>query len=229
MPNQFVTDPNLTNTLAGTLQLSGLGLTANQAGYPLQVVFTATNIGSPYTSGYLNASDSLTGLICTTTNVIVDKLRSTRVTLGPFGGLAPSRYEAVSLFSLNPLPAEYAGQTLDVFVGPDSEVGQYQVGQTFYPDPATVLEATFVVQGTAAHAPAGGLPAGVYGPPYPVTPSQAPTPTVPPPPSGPPQATLPHPPEVPPTTTPPVTPTPSRAELLFGLALVGLGVVALTK
>ncbi len=169
IPGQQVVDPNLPGiySIQDALQLSGLTVALATVGQAVQVVFTATNAGSGTFLGLAggaveNACDGITGLVATRAGIVVAKLTTVQVCVGPYGSALPTgEYKAVALRSVGALPAQYAGSSLggasvNAYVGPASEMQAYNVGDTFTPDLQTMLSATVMVTGTAPPFPGGG-------------------------------------------------------------------------
>ena len=147
VPGSRIIDPNAPGLygLANALQLSGLTVTRAQAGYPLQVVFTATSIdlgGALY-----DANDTIMGLATDQNGIVVVILPGVPISVGPFGSaIRANEYEAVNLTSNGPLPTSLGGAVLYVYVGPESLLGAYPVGTSFTPNLDSELQAGTQVQ-----------------------------------------------------------------------------------
>ena len=169
IPGQQIIDPNLQGIygIQDALQLSGLAVGEAVVGQPVQVIFTATNVGSGTFAGLEggsveNACDTITGLITTAGGIVVAKLSSQQICVGPFGSAIPLfQYRAVSLQSVGVLPAQYAGTDLsgapiNAYVGSHTQFDAYQVGDQFAPDLSTMLQASITVTGQAPPFPGSG-------------------------------------------------------------------------
>lgn len=169
IPGQQVTDPNVAGIfgIQDALQLQQLSVVLAQVGASVQVVFIATNIGSGSFLGLPggsveNVCDNITGLAATQDNIVVAKFSTQQICVGPYSGaIGDGQDLTVNLQSLGVLPSQYAGgslygATLNAYVGPESELGAYRVGDTFTPDLNTMLQASVGVTGTAPPFPGGG-------------------------------------------------------------------------
>lgn len=176
-PGTQIIDPNLQGVygIQDALQLSGLTVAQAVVGQPVQVVFTATNVGSGTLAGLEggaieNGCDTISGLITTAdSSVVVAKLNSKQICVGPYGSAIPLYgYEAVSLQSVGTLPAEYAGEqiggaTLLAYVGSHTNFDAYQVGDVFAPNLDVMLQASVVATPQAAPFPGSSGTGGGTG------------------------------------------------------------------
>jgi hypothetical protein len=176
-PGIRIIDPNLQGVygIQDALQLSGLTVAQAVVGQPVQVVFTATNIGSGTFAGLEggaieNGCDTISGLITTAdSSVVVAKLNSKQICVGPYGSAIPLYgYEAVSLQSVGTLPVEYAGEqiggaTLLAYVGSHTNFDAYQVGDVFAPNLDVMLQASVVATPQATPFPGSGGMGGAGG------------------------------------------------------------------
>ena len=163
IPGQQIIDPNVQGIfgIQDALQLSDLTIALANIGSPVQVVFTATNVGSGFGGGSIeNVCDIITGLIADGNGIVVAKLNTAQVCVGPYSGalgwdaVNGGQYEQVSLQSVGSLPAQYAGgslagATVYAYVGSHTQFDAYSVGDTFSPDLNVELQAQVTVTGQA--------------------------------------------------------------------------------
>jgi hypothetical protein len=150
IPGVRVIDPVLPGiySIQDALQLSGLSVAMAQVGSPVQVIFTATEVGSGIFGGVLGGTDTLTGLVVNANGIVIAKLSSYPITIGPTGQLGLGGYQAVSLSSLGALNSAAAGQTLTAYVGSHISFDAYAIGDFFSPNLNVMLMADVNVPGT---------------------------------------------------------------------------------
>ena len=149
----YVMDPNVKGTgIVGSpliLKLSGLQVGLAVAGRPLTVNFTADNTQPFWSAGFVPyEADTLTGVI-TQGGTVVLLLGATKISVGTFGQLSAGQFASVGLVSQGSLPSQFAGQSITVYVGPQSEFSGLAVGASFGGTQYT-LSAAATVSGSAS-------------------------------------------------------------------------------
>lgn len=138
------------------LALSGLEITQLQAGSLLKVAFTASDT-SPFGT-LTETTDTITGLWTDANGVVIGKLGDVVLSTGLFGGprgsivLGGGKYALIPLQSLLPIPADYAGTTITIVVGPVGVLSAFTVGTTYVPQ-AKTLTVSRTVPGAPASTP----------------------------------------------------------------------------
>lgn len=147
-----VVDPNQTS-----LVLSGLSVDPAYPGSPVTCLFTVSHKAPLFNLEIFPATDTFTGAVVDGTNgLVVGLLGSQKITLkyGNFTG--------VKLSTATPLPQSSAGDTLQVYVGPQSLMATATLGQPLYVSGSPgILSTTVQAQsGTAPSGQGGGGNAG---------------------------------------------------------------------
>lgn len=116
-----VEDPNQTS-----LVMSGLSVAQAYAGAPVQAAFTVSH-HRPLTGIELfPAKDTFSGVIANQNGQVVLFLSS------QFVSLRYGQYTALRLLSVGDLPAQYAGQVMTCYVGPQNQFAGMTIGQSIY-------------------------------------------------------------------------------------------------
>ena len=145
----------------GTLDIRGLAVAPASVGTRIAANLTAINATSFFTNAimFVNACTNLAGVVTNANNAVVLTFVPVKVCIGPLQPAIPDGgYEAVGLQTSAPVPSGLAGQTLNVYVGPQGAFTGAIVGALFTPG-ADVLNKTVTVAGTPA--PAGSP--GTFG------------------------------------------------------------------